>query len=233
MLWIGLSDEEPTVLDPRPAKVSMYRSKRRIDVALGLVLALLATPLIAVLAAVSAVRFRAWPFFVQGRVGWNNHDFPIIKVRSLPRTAPPCADKEELASIRVDRWGTFIRRQHLDELPQLWQVVKGDMSLVGPRPMIHSIVDRMPGEHRDQRHSVPPGVTGLWQISEDGERLVLEAAHWDERYLELASLKLDTWILWTTAKQTLGLTRPLSPADMPKWVPIATSATGESTRATG
>ena len=200
-----------------------YRSKRAIDIVLGFVLAVIATPVILSLAVVSAITLRARPFFVQGRVGWNSHDFALTKIRSLPRKSPPYADVEQLASIRVGRWGGFIRRRHLDELPQLWQVVKGDLSLVGPRPMIHSIVDRLPDDHRVYRHSIRPGLTGLWQVSEDGERLVLEAAHYDQHYVDFANLKLDFWILWVTVKQVLGARR-LAASDMPAWVQIEPSS---------
>lgn len=218
--------ESPTPSDRRRKSRSAstgYFLKRPLDVLVAVPLALLTTPLILVLMLVSAVRFRAWPLFVQGRVGWNGHQFPLYKIRSLPSGTPEYADREELTDVEICRWGRFIRNHHLDELPQLWQVVTGHLALVGPRPMIDSIVDRMHPDHQTHRHSVRPGVTGLWQVSEAGERLVLEAAEYDQHYVEFASLKLDTWIIWETVKQILGA-RPLAPTDMPGWVKILPAA---------
>jgi lipopolysaccharide/colanic/teichoic acid biosynthesis glycosyltransferase len=94
------------------------------------------------------------------------------------------------------------------------------MSIVGPRPMIESIVDRMHPHHQIHRHSVRPGVTGLWQISEAGSRLVLEATEYDAHYVEVASPRLDLWILWTTLKQCLG-GKQIAFAEMPTWIGIA------------
>lgn len=206
-------------LRSRTPSTTGYRLKRPVDLLLGVPLAVLATPLIGLLMLVSAIRFRARPLFVHGRVGWNGRQFPLYKIRSLSASAPQYADREELIDVEICRWGRFIRHHHFDELPQLWQVVRGDLALVGPRPMIDSIVDRMHPAHQTHRHSVRPGVTGLWQVSEARERLVLEAAEYDRHYVEFASLKLDLWILWVTLKQTLGASA-LTPADMPSWVKI-------------
>jgi len=109
-----------------------------------------------------------------------------------------------LSEVQISRWGNFIRGRHVDELPQFWHVVGGSMSLVGPRPMIPGICERMDDDFRAARQLARPGVTGLWQISEDGTRLVLEATHYDERYVEWASPGLDLWIIVKTVMQVLG-----------------------------
>lgn len=188
----------------RPSVRSGYRLKRPVDLVVGLVLALATLPIVVVCAAVSAVRFGAWPFFVQYREGMHGVPFRFVKIRSMSKRAPKYADREQLGEVAIGRWGNFIRNRHLDELPQFWQVVFGSMSLVGPRPMITSICERMDEDFRAVRHAVRPGVTGLWQVSEAGTRLVLEATHYDERYVEWASPSLDAWIVWKTVGQVLG-----------------------------
>lgn len=197
----------------------IYFLKRPFDVAAALVLSIASLPIVLVLALTSAITLRAWPFFLQERVGADSQPFRLIKIRSLPRSAPAYADREELADDHVGRWGGFIRSRHLDEIPQFWQVLSGKMSLVGPRPMISSIVDRMHPHHERHRHSVRPGVTGLWQISEAGSRLVLEASEYDAHYVEVAGPCLDFWILWVTAKQAFG-TKPLRRDQLPHWVQV-------------
>lgn len=202
-----------------------YRGKRSLDLVLGVPLSLVAIPIVLACAAVSAVSFRAWPFFTQEREGFDGHPFRLIKVRSLPTSVPSALDRDELDVFPTSRWGAFIRGRHLDELPQILQVVTGTMSLVGPRPMIASICDRMEPESRDLRRSGRPGVTGLWQISEDGTRLVIEAMHHDERYLTRATLRLDVKILLETVRQVLGARR-LTEAELLARFPLGSTGDG-------
>jgi lipopolysaccharide/colanic/teichoic acid biosynthesis glycosyltransferase len=201
------------MLDPQAARHGLavaaqmshgYALKRPVDFVVGLLLALLTLPLVVVCAVVSAVHFRAWPFFTQVREGQHGELFRFVKIRSLSTKAPKYADREQLGDVEITRWGNFIRNRHIDELPQFWHVVGGSMSLVGPRPMIPGICERMDDEFRSIRQLARPGVTGLWQISEDGTRLVLEATHYDERYLEWASPRLDLWVIVKTVFQVLG-----------------------------
>lgn len=188
----------------RPVVAGGYRMKRVVDFSVGLALAIATLPIVVVCAVVSAVRFGAWPFFVQMREGKDGVPFRFVKIRSMSKSAPKYADREQLREVEIGRWGNFIRNRHFDELPQFWQVVFGSMSLVGPRPMILSICERMDEDFRLVRQMVRPGVTGLWQVSEAGTRLVLEATHYDERYVEWASPSLDAWIMWKTIGQVFG-----------------------------
>jgi lipopolysaccharide/colanic/teichoic acid biosynthesis glycosyltransferase len=98
---------------------------------------------------------------------------------------------------RVTRTGRILRRTCLDELPQLWNVLKGDMSLVGPRPELPEIVARYaPWQHA--RHLVMPGITGWWQVNRDGRRLMHQSTELDLEYIRNQSLWLDAWILMRT-----------------------------------
>jgi exopolysaccharide biosynthesis polyprenyl glycosylphosphotransferase len=149
-------------------------------------------------------------FFRQERVGLRGESFTMLKFRSMHVDA-----EARLATIRdlnenadgllfkirddprVTRVGRFLRRYSLDELPQLLNVVKGDMSLVGPRPPLPSEVDLYPDDVR-RRLLVRPGVTGLWQVSGRSDLTWEESVRLDLRYVENWSLFYDFAILWQT-----------------------------------
>ncbi|MCU1498328.1 MAG: sugar transferase [Acidimicrobiales bacterium] len=178
--------------------------KRTFDIVAGSVLAVVSLPVVVVLALVSAVAFRSWPFFVQDRLGRGGIPFRFIKVRSLPTTAPRYADKFSLDGRTIGRWGTLLRRSHLDELPQLWLVVAGRMSLVGPRPEMAAVAATFEPAFVAARTSVRPGCTGPWQVSTSYDMLIGQDTRFDLLYLDEASLRLDLRILWWTAAQVLG-----------------------------
>lgn len=177
--------------------------KRTTDLVLGLLATIATVPLIVGAALISLVVFRTTPFFVQWRVGRGGKAFRIIKVRSLPVHAPAYAAKHDLHHLGL--WTTLIRRSHIDELPQFWQVVTGHMSLVGPRPEMAMLVDTMAPNFAAARHSVRPGVTGLWQISEANRRLISETPEWDTYYLRNRCFMLDVLIMVWTALQNIGI----------------------------
>jgi exopolysaccharide biosynthesis polyprenyl glycosylphosphotransferase len=150
-------------------------------------------------------------FFRQTRVGVRGERFTMWKFRSMHTDA-----EERLAAVRemnenadgllfkirddprVTKVGKFIRRYSLDELPQLFNVLKGDMSLVGPRPPLPSEVELYPDDVR-RRLLVKPGVTGLWQVSGRSDLTWEESVRLDLRYVENWSLVYDFSILWQTA----------------------------------
>ncbi len=104
---------------------------------------------------------------------------------------------------RVTRMGRLLRRSSLDELPQLWNVLRGDMSLVGPRPPIPYEVDHYPPEWFD-RFAVKPGITGLWQVSGRSQVTIEEMIRLDVEYAHRRSLRLNLWILVRTVPAVLG-----------------------------
>jgi len=100
-------------------------------------------------------------------------------------------------------FGRFLRKWSLDEFPQFINVVRGEMSLVGPRPELVDVVERYePWQH--ERHAVRPGITGIWQVSERNEVPLHEATHLDIEYVETVSLMTDTRILLKTVPAMLG-----------------------------
>lgn len=147
--------------------------------------------------------------FRQQRVGRDGHRFEILKFQSLRP-----ADETEAATLwnvgedaRLGPWGRLMRRSSLDELPQLWNVLRGDMSLVGPRPERPHFVDVFAGENPDYgfRHRVPSGLTGWAQVNGlRGDTSILERAQFDNYYIENWSMWLDVKILLRTVGQVLG-----------------------------
>lgn len=185
------------------ARFYLRFGKRALDLALVAAFAPLVAPLVFVLALLVA-RDGGAPFYAQMRVGRDGAAFRMLKLRTmvpnaecvlaglLSRDAAAAAEWEAHQKLRRDprvtRVGQFLRRSSLDELPQLWNVVRGEMSLVGPRPMMPSQMSLYPG---DAYFALRPGITGLWQVSERHENTFASRAEYDALYLETLSLSLD------------------------------------------
>jgi lipopolysaccharide/colanic/teichoic acid biosynthesis glycosyltransferase len=164
-----------------------------------------------------AIRFESGGpvLFDQVRIGRNGKPFRMLKFRTmrperrLRALGPPpgMAERRQRhkspSDPRVTRFGRVLRRTCLDELPQLWNVVRGEMSLVGPRPELPEIVATYaPWQHA--RHLVTPGITGWWQVNRDAHRLMHEATELDLDYIRRQSLWLDLWILLRTVQAVVG-----------------------------
>jgi lipopolysaccharide/colanic/teichoic acid biosynthesis glycosyltransferase len=170
-------------------------TKRILDIAVAAVVLILTLPVQIIVAAMIMVKLGRPVIFRQPRPGRHGEVFTLYKFRTMR----PLDPSRGLASdeARLTRFGRLLRGTSLDELPTFWNVLFGDMSLVGPRPLLVSYLDRYtPLQAR--RHEVRPGVTGLAQVS--GRNSV----DWDERlqldveYVDRRSLALDLWILWRT-----------------------------------
>lgn len=192
-------------------------AKRIFDLTAGVALSIVTAPIILLLAVGSAVSFRAWPLFVQDRIGRGGCLFKFVKVRSLPTSTPPGADKYAIAHSTNTRWGRIIRGTHLDELPQCWLVVTGRMSLVGPRPEMPELAATFDAAFVTERLTVRPGVTGPWQVSTASKGLIGEAPEFDRLYLTHAGPRFDAWIIFRTIGTFVGL-RPLPLERFPKWI---------------
>jgi lipopolysaccharide/colanic/teichoic acid biosynthesis glycosyltransferase len=194
-----------TASDRRPSDVSspgldMHVSlavKRMADFIISLALLLALAPIMLLIALVVMLESHGGAFFRQTRAGLRGRPFIILKFRSMiPGPLGPTAVHDP----RLTRVGAFIRRTSLDELPQLLNVIKGDMSLVGPRPLLPETI--RPNE--SLRLNMRPGITGL--VAVNGRQSV----PWDERmqldcwYVQNWSLWLDIWILWRTIPVVLS-----------------------------
>lgn len=198
--------------------------KRSIDVGVGTVLALLSLPFVLLLAVITALNLRAWPFFVQTRIGAGGVPFRLVKLRTLPTSTDPYADKRAIESIPLDWISRTLRRTHIDELPQLFLVPLGRMSLVGPRPEMAFLHEQMSPSFARRRTEVRPGCTGLWQIGSDCGGLIAEAPEYDLHYVDNQSLLLDLWIVWRSITMILGRST-VRLADVPDWLPLGGTVT--------
>jgi exopolysaccharide biosynthesis polyprenyl glycosylphosphotransferase len=169
----------------------------------------LLAPLFAIIMLVVKLDDRGPIFFRQIRVGKNGHEFSVWKFRTMvvdaeERKTELAAHNEGAGALfkmrrdpRVTRAGSWLRRYSLDELPQLFNVLIGDMSLVGPRPAL-PVETAKYGHHMRRRLVVKPGITGLWQVNGRSDLAWDEAVRLDVRYVENWSLGLDLQILWKT-----------------------------------
>lgn len=182
----------------------MYRSHlKRVFDFLGASLILVATaPALLFIAAAIRVWLGSPVFFTQIRPGLRGKPFRMIKFRTLTDRRDGSGQLLE-DSVRLTALGSFLRSTSLDELPELLNVVKGEMSLVGPRPLLMEYLERYtPAQAR--RHDVRPGITGLAQVN--GRNAIA----WDERfafdleYVQNGSLRLDTRILLSTIRQVVA-----------------------------
>lgn len=194
--------------------------KRLIDVVLGALLALASIPVILVLAVIVAVHLRQWPFFIQERIGQYGRHFRFPKLRTMPKEAPKYAVKGDaaLTKVQIPRFLQFMRTAHLDELPQLFLVPAGVMSLVGPRPKMPDAFEEADGAYTEARVQVPQGCTGLWQVGAHTDMLPSQAPEYDYYYLTNWSLSLDMWIMWRTFLKMIRVGRPVSLDELPAFL---------------
>lgn len=175
--------------------------KRVLDFLLSFFSLVVFSPLLFLLTAVGTVAMKGNPFFVQKRPGKDEKLFPLIKFRTM--TNARGEDGELLPdSVRLNKYGRFLRKTSLDELPELLNILKGDMAVVGPRPLLVKYLPRYSSRQR-QRHDVRPGLTGYAQVN--GRN----ALSWEERfeldvwYTENVSLVLDIKIILRTVVSVL------------------------------
>jgi lipopolysaccharide/colanic/teichoic acid biosynthesis glycosyltransferase len=187
-------------VNERAVRVGYDTLKRVFDVFVALALYILSLPIQAVVAVAVAVRLGRPVLFRQPRPGLHGEVFTMVKFRTMRLASADEGVGSDAA--RLTRLGRFLRATSLDELPTLSNVVKGDMSLVGPRPLLTSYLDRYSPEQA-RRHEVRPGVTGLAQVN--GRN----ALSWEEKfaldidYVDNRSFKLDLQILRATVSSVL------------------------------
>lgn len=204
-------------LEARAATRYERHVKPALDRLVASVLLVALLPLLCLVAIAVGISLGRPLFFRQERVGLHGKTFQVLKFRSMrpdrrgggAAAAPwDCSDRRRThkhpEDPRLTLVGRIIRRRSLDELPQLWNVVRGDMSLVGPRPEILPIVERYePWQHR--RHDVRPGLTGLWQVTERASgREMHEHVELDLAYVAHLSPGLDARLLVLTVPALLG-----------------------------
>ncbi len=175
--------------------------KRAIDLLVALLALGLLAPLLAVLALLVRWNLGSPVFFRQPRPGLRGRSFLLLKFRTMTdvRDAQGNLWPDDR---RLTRLGRFLRATSLDELPELWNVLIGEMSLVGPRPLLMEYLPRYSREQA-RRHEVRPGITGWAQINGRNALSWEDKFAFDVWYVDHASLRLDFWILWRTLLQVL------------------------------
>ncbi|MGA8717934.1 MAG: sugar transferase [Solirubrobacteraceae bacterium] len=178
---------------------------RVLDVVLGGVGAALTAPVVAVLALAIRLESRGHPIYTQTRVGLDGRLFSIYKLRTMVRGAEFSGAGLAIAEgdSRITRLGNLLRRYSLDELPNLWNVVRGDMSIVGPRPTLAVQVEQYTERQRG-RLAVKPGITGWAQVNGRASLPWPERIELDLWYVEHRSLWLDLRILARTVRMVVG-----------------------------
>ena len=179
--------------------------KRVLDITLSLLALVILSPLL-VPVCVAIVLDSGFPvFFRQTRVGKGGHEFGMLKFRSMAANAAATGPYFTVANdARITRIGHFIRRTSIDELPQIINVLKGEMSLVGPRPDVPAQQSLYSPADWQLRASVRPGITGLAQVRGRSEMSFEQRLAFDLEYAKSASVWLDIRILWLTLGKLSG-----------------------------
>ncbi len=184
-------------------------AKRAFDIVVSLVAILLLSPVFIAIAIAIALSDGFPVLFKHKRVGLNGRLFDIYKFRTMVRNAEEVLKKDpELwkqfqenykieRDPRIMKIGHFLRKSSLDELPQLFNVLKGDMSLVGPRPIVEPELEKY-GEHQDIYLAMKPGCAGVWQASGRSDTTYAERVEFDRQYYMKAGLRYDVATLFKT-----------------------------------
>lgn len=210
----ALAMPEPLGLTP-----AQLRRKRAFDVALAAVAFVVSAPVCAVAVVVATLDTRQWGVFSQERIGRDGVPFHVHKIRTMRTLAAHTTTVTTVADPRITRLGAVLRRFKIDELPQLVNVLRGEMSFVGPRPDVAGYADSLTGADRCIL-SVPPGITGPASLAYRHEERLLAAAAdpeaynreviWpakvrlNREYVERWSLRRDLGYLWQTVVAVVG-----------------------------
>ena len=187
--------------------------KRLFDIAFSLSVLILFSPIYMILALLIAIRSKGPIFYVQERVGKNYRNFNCIKFRTMVNnadeilvemmaTSPNLREEFEdnfklKKDPRITKIGHFLRITSLDEFPQFWNVLKGDMSVVGPRPLVAEELPKY-GDYINHVLTIRPGITGLWQVSGRNDIPYPQRVQMDLRYVNIRNFWLDLRIILKT-----------------------------------
>jgi lipopolysaccharide/colanic/teichoic acid biosynthesis glycosyltransferase len=174
-------------------------AKRGLDLVVSILLLVLLSPVLIFTAILIKRESKGPVFFLQQRIGKDGKPFRMVKFRTMHHhMAGDAPTPRSPYDPRITRIGRWLRRYSLDELPQFFNVLAGDMSVVGPRPEMRFIVEQYDALQRE-RLRVKPGITGLWQISYARQAAIHENLDYDLYYIENQSFLLDVVIIALTA----------------------------------
>ena len=187
--------------------------KRLADIVMSILVLTFFSPILLILAILLIAVYKESPVFVQERPGLHGKPFLLYKLKSM-RSHSETDGSAETDEQRVTRIGIFLRRSKLDEWPQFWNVLKGDMSLVGPRPLLMEYLP-LYSAYQMKRHEVRPGITGWAQIHGASGLAWTERFEKDVWYVENRGLSIDLKILFMTCLWFVGERRKKSVSDEP------------------
>lgn len=219
--WAAPATSSHVVHDPIPAELSPrtqadglpplplvgtrpplhYRlTKRALDIVIALVGLVLCAPFFVIIAVLIRRDSDGPAFFIQDRAGYRGKPFRMVKFRTMRSDSGVEVDASYKTGpdSRVTRVGSWLRKTSIDELPQLWNVLLGQMSLVGPRPELPEIIQAYYEPWQYRRFQVPQGMTGWWQITGRGTKLLYQHTEDDLYYIDHASFRFDLSILLRT-----------------------------------
>lgn len=201
MLRYKLNSDILLTVSEKAYNVTGYLLKRPADLLAATVGSLFLSPVILLVALASRVQFGRGIFFKQKRIGLHENIFTMVKFRTMTN------EKDEEGALlpdeeRITPYGAFLRKTSLDELPQLWNVIKGDMSIIGPRPLFVRYLEYYT-EREKKRHWVRPGITGLAQVSGRNNLGWDNKLELDVVYVENLTFFLDLKILYKTVMQVI------------------------------
>jgi lipopolysaccharide/colanic/teichoic acid biosynthesis glycosyltransferase len=188
-----------------------YLSKVTFDFFFSLFSLILVSPILLLTSLLIMIVDRQWPFFTQVRIGHNNKHYTCYKFKTMKKVDSKSPFAKLLKDLeadgivfkdqkdpRITKLGKFLRKTSIDELPQLINVLKGEMSLIGPRPLVPILLKDFP-EIAEARSLVKPGITGLWQVMARAQnQSVFSMIKWDFDYIQNFSFKQDLFIFFKT-----------------------------------
>lgn len=179
--------------------------KRIMDILFSVILLVVLFPLLLVVTLVAAYDTQGSPFFVQTRMGKGGKAFRMIKFRTMSKSAPENLATYEFKNANdfISPIGHFLRKFSLDELPQLWNVLKGDMSFIGPRPVVLTEKELLSLRTLHGADEVRPGITGFAQVRGRDHLPIVQKAFLDGYYARHATCLMDLKILWRTVLYVL------------------------------
>lgn len=175
--------------------------KRVLDIISSLLAIIILSPLLGVLTVIGAFEMKGNPFFTQERPGKDEKIFKLIKFRTMTNAKDKDGNLLSDAD-RLTRYGKFLRNTSLDELPELFNILKGDMSVIGPRPLLVKYLPRY-NQHQHRRHEVRPGLSGWAQVNGRNAISWEDKFDYDVDYVDNYSIVMDLKILFMTILNVL------------------------------
>lgn len=175
--------------------------KRILDIISSLLAIIILSPLLGVLTVIGAFEMKGNPFFTQERPGKDEKIFKLVKFRTMTNAKDKDGNLLSDAD-RLTKYGKFLRNTSLDELPELFNILKGDMSVIGPRPLLVKYLPRY-NQHQHRRHEVKPGLSGWAQVNGRNAISWEDKFNYDVEYVDNYSIVMDIKILFMTILNVL------------------------------